>query len=284
MAMIENMRTIKWAAWLGWEMESNWTNPIVFIIYSIIRPIMATLILVFMYLIVLKSTSAEPALFSYMFIGNAFYMYVAQVLMGITWVIHEDREHYQTLRHIYIAPVNFKAYLIGRGVTKIIITTVAILITLAFGILVFGLPISFHAIDWPMLLLAIFIGLLCICTIGIALAGISLITARHGAGINEGVAGVFYLFCGVIFPVTVLPSWGQSVALAIPLTYWLEILRRSLVPGTVMISGLSSFSELEILILLFVSFLLFLSLSNLIFRYADYVGRKKGRIDMTTTY
>ncbi|MDH7508831.1 MAG: ABC transporter permease [Methanomassiliicoccales archaeon] len=284
MAVNEHLRTIRWAAWLGWQMESNWTNPFLFIIYSIIKPITATLILVFMYLIILKSVNADPVLFSYMFIGNAFYMYVAQVLFGITWVVHEDREHYQTLKQIYIAPINFSVYLVGRGISKIIITTAAVIVTLAFGILVLGLPVNLWRIDWLALVVAMILGLFCICTIGIALAGISLLTARHGAGINEGVAGVFYLFCGVIFPITFLPPWGQTVALFIPITYWLELLRRAMMPETVSISGLGGYSTQEMAVLLLVSILLFLFLSLIILRYADFLARKKGKLDMTTAY
>lgn len=284
MAVNEHLRTIRWAAWLGWQMESNWTNPFLFIIYSIIKPITATLILVFMYLIILKSVNADPVLFSYMFIGNAFYMYVAQVLFGITWVVHEDREHYQTLKQIYIAPINFPVYLVGRGISKIIITTASVIVTLAFGILVLGLPVNIWRIDWLLLIVAMILGLFCICTIGIALAGISLLTARHGAGINEGVAGVFYLFCGVIFPITFLPSWGQSIALFIPITYWLEFLRRAMMPETVSISGLVNYSAQEMTVLLLVSILLFLFLSLIILKYADFLARKKGKLDMTTAY
>ena len=40
--MKANLRTLKYAAWLGWQMESNWTNPWLFAIYSIIKPISAT--------------------------------------------------------------------------------------------------------------------------------------------------------------------------------------------------------------------------------------------------
>ena len=78
-----DLRTIKWSAWLGWQMESNWTNPFLFLLYSIIKPIFATFILVFMFVIITGGVEQDPTLFSYMFIGNAFYMFVAQV-MGIS--------------------------------------------------------------------------------------------------------------------------------------------------------------------------------------------------------
>ena len=41
-------RAFKSAAWLGWEMESNWAQPAVFLLYSVIRPLGAVGIVVFM--------------------------------------------------------------------------------------------------------------------------------------------------------------------------------------------------------------------------------------------
>jgi ABC-2 type transport system permease protein len=287
MAVMSHLRTLKYATWLGWQMESNWTKPWLFVIYSIARPIAATLILVFMFLIIQGlGGQPDPDLFSYMFIGNAFYMYVAQVLFGVTWVVHEDREHYQTLKQVYIAPISFYAYLVGRSVSKVVITTLSVIITLAFGALVLQLPLDLGQVDWPLFAVAMIVGLFCISTIGIALAGISFLTARHSAGINEGIAGMFYLFCGVVFPLTILPDWGQSIGLTIPITYWLEIVRRAIQPGlaTSDISGLGGYSDLTILLYLAISTVAFLVISIGIFRYADHVARKKGKVDMTTTY
>src|SRR2546425_6732820 len=41
-------RTFKTAAWLGWEMDSNWTEPWLFVIYSIVKPVAGAFILIFM--------------------------------------------------------------------------------------------------------------------------------------------------------------------------------------------------------------------------------------------
>jgi len=283
--MNAHLRTLKNAAWLGWQMESNWTNPWLFAIYSVVKPISATLILVFMYLVIWGSVLEQPEIFSYMYVGNTFYMYVAQVLFGVVFVIHEDREHYQTLKQVYIAPISFYLYIVGRAVPKIVITTIAAIITLSFGVVFLGLPIDLGTVNWPLLLLAMAIGLFCICMIGIALAGVSMLTAKHSMGINEGIAGMFYLFCGVTFPITFLPTWGQVIGLTIPITYWLEVVRRAVLPSDLQWdSGLAAYSTGDIFLMLLVTSLAFLLLSLGIFRYADHLARKKGKLDMSTTY
>ena len=32
-------RSFRMAAWLGWQIESNWTDPFLFAVYSIVKPL-----------------------------------------------------------------------------------------------------------------------------------------------------------------------------------------------------------------------------------------------------
>lgn len=292
MAVMNDLRTIKNAAWLGWEMEANWADPFLFATYSVVKPISATLILVFMYMVV-TGFNTDNAYFSYMYVGNALYMYVAEVLFGVTWIIHDDREHYMTLKQVYIAPINFYAYILGRSAIKIAITTAGVVITLFFGVVVLGVDIFLADIDWLLLLGSLSLGLGCICVLGLALGGVTFLTARHSIGINEGVAGVFYVMSGIIFPITALPTWAQSISKALPVTYWMDSMRRALMPEamdalrmaeTGDITGLGGFSDAYIMAFLAVSATIFFVLSLGVFRYADAVARRKGKIDWTTAY
>lgn len=292
MAVMNDLRTIKNAAWLGWEMEANWADPFLFATYSIVKPISATLILVFMYMVV-TGGNTDNAYFSYMYIGNALYMYVAEVLFGVTWIIHDDREHYMTLKQVYIAPINFYAYILGRSAIKIAITTAGVIITLAFGVLALGVDISLGDVDWLLLLGSLVLGMSCICVLGLALGGITFLTARHSIGINEGVAGVFYVMSGIIFPITALPTWAQSISKLLPVTYWMDSMRRALMPDAmaelgsvagVDVTGLGGISDLYIMVYLAISTAVFFALSMAVFKYADGVARRKGKIDWTSTY
>lgn len=292
MAVTNDLRTIKNAAWLGWQMEANWADPFLFATYSIVKPISATLILVVMYMFV-TGGNTSGAYFSYMYVGNALYMYVAEVLFGVTWVIHDDREHYMTLKQVYIAPINFYAYILGRSAIKILITTAGVVITLFFGVVALGVDISLGEVNWLLLLGSVVLGLGCICVLGLALGGITFLTARHSIGINEGVAGVFYVMSGIIFPITALPVWAQSISKALPVTYWMDSMRRALMPDAMEalrlaeggdLTGLGGFSDLYIMALLAVSAAVFFVLSLGVFRYADGVARRKGKIDWTSSY
>jgi ABC-2 type transport system permease protein len=287
MAVNSELRTFKNAAWLGWQMEANWTDPFLFAIYSVVKPLAGTLILVFMYLVITHGET-ETMFFSYMYVGNAMYMFVADVLFGVTWVIHDDREHYMTLKQVYIAPIKFETYIFGRAAIKIAITSFGVLLTLLFGVFVLGVEIDLAAVNWPLLVVALIIGLATLAIMGLALGGVTFLTAKHAMGINEGVAGIFYVLSGVIFPITILPDWAQSISKFLPVTYWMEGVRRGLEPGVITAlgptTGLQGFSDLQLLLILVVTAVAFLFISLGIFRYADKVARRKGKIDWTSAY
>jgi ABC-2 type transport system permease protein len=287
MAVNSELRTFKNAAWLGWQMEANWTDPFLFAIYSVVKPLAGTLILVFMYLVITHGET-ETMFFSYMYVGNAMYMFVADVLFGVTWVIHDDREHYMTLKQVYIAPIKFQTYIFGRAAIKIAITSFGVLLTLIFGVFVLGVDIDLAAVNWPLLVVALALGLATLAIMGLALGGVTFLTAKHAMGINEGVAGIFYVLSGVIFPITILPSWAQSISKFLPVTYWMEGVRRGLEPGVITAlgptTGLQNFSDLQLLLILVLTAIAFLLISLGIFSYADKVARRKGKIDWTSAY
>ncbi len=284
--------TFKVAAWLGWEMDSNWTEPWLFIVYSIIKPIAATFILVLMYIILaaVGNFNAGP-LFDFMYVGNAFFIFVGTTLFGTFQVIQSDREWYQTIRYIYISPISFYVYVMGRAISKILVASFAVVITLAFGAFVLqpAVQISLAPANVPMFFAGLLLGLFCLLAIGITLGGLTFLMARHTQSLAEAVPGIFYVFCGVLFPLSVLPTWLQGVGRAIPLTYWFELSRRLLLSAADQaalspMTGLGTFSDATILGFLAVSTVVFFGLSLGVFKLGEYLARKAGKIDMTTSY
>ncbi len=282
-------KTLKTAAWLGWQMESNWTQPFLFAVYSILKPIAATMILVLMYWVVINpgygGQDENTAMFSFLYVGNAFYMFVGQMLFGIFRVIQGDREWYQTIRNVYIAPISYYVYVVARALTQLVIASIAVVITLLFGVFVLGVHISLAITDVPLFLTILVIGLVGVSAMGVILGGISFLTAKHMHGMNESVAGIFYLFCGVLFPISMFPVWGQYISLAIPLTYWFEALRRVLAPETLQITtSLTQIDTGMLMVILLASTIILVLVSYFVFKGADYLARRKGIIDMITSY
>ena len=139
--------SFRMAAWLGWQIESNWTDPFLFAIYSIVRPLATASILVVMYSVITNANFADP-MFTYIYLGNAFYIYVGQIMTGLSWSIIDDREHYKTLKYIYVAPLDFPTYLMGRAVARFVIASLSVFITILFGVLFLQVQLDLALVNW----------------------------------------------------------------------------------------------------------------------------------------
>ncbi len=269
-------------------MDSNWTEPWLFVVYSIIKPIAAAFILVLMYVVFAAIGNIQaPALFDFMYVGNSFFIFVGSVLFGTFQVIQSDREWYQTIRYVYISPISFYVYVMGRAFSKILVSTFAVLITLGFGMGFLGVPLVLTWSNALILAAGLVLGLFCLLAIGVTLAGVTFLMARHTQTLAEAVPGIFYVFCGVLYPLSVLPAGLQDVGKAIPLTYWFDLSRRLLLPQALLApvpTGLTGFSDLTILGFLALSSVIFFGLSLGVFKLGEHLARKAGKIDMTTSY
>lgn len=278
------IRSFRTASWLGWQIESNWTDPFLFAIYSIVKPLSSAAILVVMYSIITQADFASP-IFPYIYLGNAFYIYVGAVMAGISWAVIDDREHYKTLKYMYVAPIHIPTYLIGRGVAKFLVGSMSVLITILFGVLFLHVNIDIAAVNWPLFLAGLVIGVVMLAMMGLLLAGVTLLVAHHVWFLGEGVAGALYLFSGAIFPLDVLPPFLRPIGFAMPLTYWLEVLRRALVGSVAQafptLSGFSNAQLLGILVALTAAFML---LAVFVFRWCEHTARERGLIDIVTNY
>ncbi len=278
----EAWRSFAPATWLGWQIESNWTDPFTFAVFNLVRPLSGALILVVMYLVATRMNTRTD-LFAQVYTGNAMFTYLGGVLFGMSWVIHEDREHYQMIRYVYIGTSHLYWYLLGRAVAKFLVTTLSVVVLLTAGKLFLGLRLYWSVIDWPYFLTAFSLGLIGATGLGLALSGWMMLMARQAATVSEVAAGVFYLACGFLFPIDVLPTWAQAVARWIPFTWWNEGMRRGLF-GHGNSQVLVSLSNGTILNWLAISTAVFGALSLAAFFGAERLAKRRGLLDQITDF
>jgi ABC-2 type transport system permease protein len=270
------------AAWLGWQVESNWADPFVFAIYSLLRPLGAAFILAGMYWAV-AGNAARPQAFAALFLGSAFHEYVLRLLVGMGWVVFEEREEYETLKYVVASPVGMFTYLWGRSAPKFALASVSVLLTLAAGWFVLGVRWDWGLVHWLALLAAFGLGLVAAVYLGFLVAGLCLLLPRAAMNVAEGAGLALYLLCGVIFPVDMLPRGLQAVALALPFTYWYECLRRFLL-GRGASALLSGWSDGALLGALAATTLLTVLVSRWGYHALERRARQQGRIDQATLF
>ncbi len=264
---------------LGWAVEANWTDPLLFGIYALARPLSAALILVLIYTVITGGQRSEYL--SFLIIGAAFWNLVQGSMAGLVSGVLDDRERYRMLRYVYVTPVPFLSVLIGRGTARFAVTVTGGVITLAVAVLFLGVRIDPFEIRWPMFLAALLLGLPAVVGLGVAMAGLVLQMRHDSWSYPEAVSGALYLLSGAIFPIDVLPGFLQPVALALPITWWLEAVRRALI-GAGAPGRLEAFSDASVLLTLLVTSAVFGALAWLLFRTLDRRARERGLIDNST--
>jgi ABC-2 type transport system permease protein len=293
----EGWRTFRVAAWLGWQIESNWADPVIFLSFTIVRPLCTALVLLIMYQVV--AGGHRDQFFTYLYISNAFFVLVIQTMAGMSWAVFDDREYYRMLKYIYTSPARKFPYLVGRAVAKIGVALLTMFILLLIGVFFLGLHLDVHQIEWGWAVVYFLLGMVILCSLGIILAGVALVVARHGASIGEVTAGMLLLFSGAYFPPDILPAFLKQVTLVVPVTYWLEGMRRALNGGvlTVTLPGqhgsativpispaLARFDDWQLLFIVLGSAIVSAALSYLFYRWVEGQAKERGMIDRLTGY
>src|SRR5256712_13973873 len=224
-------RTLGVGYWLGWQIESNWPDPLLFFIFSVARPLGGVLILVFMYHVVARA--GGTAMLGFFVVGAACWRFGVRARMGTAYSLISDREHWKTLRYVYISPISLRAYLVGRALAQATSAVAAAAVTLVFGRWVLGVPMHLATINAPYTAAAFVLGMAWVIALGLIVVSAAVLSSGEAWRMPEGVGAALYLVCGAIFPVTVLPPFLQALSGGIPLTWWLEAMRRGLLGAAV---------------------------------------------------
>lgn len=289
--LAETLRSFAAAVRLGWATEANWTDPFLFFIYSIAKPVSAALILVVMIEIVGGSSGRE--LRAYVVTGSALWSFVVAGIAGLAWSVLDDRERYRMLRYLYVSPASFVVLLVGRGTARLAVGAMGALITLGVGVLALGVPFDPGRLDWLLFGLAMVGGLGAILAVGILMAAVCLQTRQESWSYPEAVAGTLFLISGAVFPLGVLPPIVQLVGLATPLTWWLAGVRLALFPegpsgvggpgsAWVLLGGAAEPGPVEVVLALLTTGVLATLAAAVVFRWSEHRARERGLLDQTS--
>ncbi|MFL5756301.1 MAG: ABC transporter permease [Chloroflexota bacterium] len=287
----DTVRSFRTAATLGWRIEANWTDPTLFLIYSVAKPLAAALLLIVMLDVV--GGAAARQLRGFVIVGSALWAFVQSGMSGLAQAVLEDRERYRMLKYLCVSPEGLVVLLLGRGAARILIGAFAAAITLVFGIAFVGVRFDPLGIDWLLLVSASAIGFVSIVALGMAMAAVCLQSRQEAWSYPEAVAGALFLLCGVVFPLAVLPQFVQAVGLAIPITWWIEAVRDAVLAGApssiggpgslwTSVTGSARPDATTLLIALLATGAVGTLASALLFRISERRAKARGLLDQTT--
>jgi ABC-2 type transport system permease protein len=293
--MLAHLRTLRLAAWLGWQLETNWASPWLFALYMLVKPVCGSLMLVCMFYAADQAAKAgavpaigragiAPEFLPYMYVSNACYGLVGSVMFGLSYAVVRDREHYRMLKYIYISPANFQSYFLGRGAARGAEGILGGVLNIIVGLTLFAqlrAAVGAESINVPWLLVYLALGSLMLWACGMILAAACLNMSRNGMFLSEGVAGIVYLLSGVVFPLRALPEWVQPISLVLPTTYWLEGMRRALmgdVPERLR-GPLSGWSHAHLALLLLATTTVLVVAAQLFWRWSEARAWRMGKLE-----
>ena len=270
-------RSLIASARLAWAIEGNWAEPFFLLVYLIIRP----LAFLGLFLAVLSIGGAlNPASIGFVVVGQAVFQIVGAAMQGPTHALLDDRERYRTIRYIFATPSSLLPVSIGRALVKALIAAISAVIVIGVGALI-GMPMRAGGPDLPLLLVVMALGLASIVGLGVALGAVCVQLRNDAWGYPQAVAGSVFLLCGAIFPLDTLPGALQLLGAALPMTWWIEGVRRALL-GTASPGLLGEFSTPHLLLVLTAGTVLITLAAPQLFRIGIDRAREKGYLDRST--
>ena len=178
-------------------------------------------------------------------VGTTFWMWQNTVLWSVGFALRNEQFR-GTLESSWLTPAWRFSFLVGPSLVNMLSMLVFLVVSaLNFG-LVFGM--RFHGSP----LLALLVAVACLPSVygmGIAFASL-VINAREAQNFVFLVRGLIMIFCGITFPVSVLPGWMQEFAGWLPQTYMIHAMRAvsltnagfaELTPDLVALAGFGAF-------------------------------------------
>lgn len=158
---------------------------------------------------------------AYIVIGSTFYMWLNITLWDVGFQLRQEQLR-GTLESNWLAPVPRLSLLVGGSLMSLGTSLFFLLVTVLEFRLFFGVNLVAGNVGLLLLVLGLSIG--AVYGIGFAFASLVL-RFREANAMVMLVRGLFMVFCGITYPLAVMPGWMQSVAAFLPLTYAIRALR-----------------------------------------------------------
>jgi ABC-2 type transport system permease protein len=164
---------------------------------------------------------------SFIVVGSVLWMWLNMTLWDVGMYLRGEQMH-GTLESNWLCPTWRVSLMLGGALMKLLLSLLFLSISLLEFRLIFGVRVAGGDVGLALLVVLLVIPI--IHGIGIAFASLVLRFKEANAMVFL-VRGVFMIFCGITYPIAVLPAWMQGVAAALPLTYAIRDIRAVVLAG-----------------------------------------------------
>jgi ABC-2 type transport system permease protein len=164
---------------------------------------------------------------SYVILGTAIWMWLNFTLWDVGFSLRSEQMR-GTLESNWLCPVWRLSLMLGASLTKLLTSMFFLAVTVIETWLAFGIWL----LQGNVALILLFLVLVMPSIYGIGLAFASLVIRfREANTMVFFVRGIFMIFCGMTYPLEVMPVWMQKAAAWLPLTYAVRGIRSVALAG-----------------------------------------------------
>lgn len=218
-------------------------------------------------LLIFQRNAGTADVIGYIAIGTITWMWQNVVLWNVGFALREEQLR-GTLESNWLSPSWRFSFLLGNSAVQML----TMLIFISIALVEFGLLYGVRFNGNPALVALMFLAAIPpIYGLGFAFASL-VITTKEANAFVFLVRGIVMIFCGITFPIAVLPQWMQGVAAWLPQTYIINGFRQAMLNGA---DFATLWPTLRVLILFGI---FWLTLGYLLFKYMERRARRIGAI------
>ncbi|MBB5175126.1 ABC-2 type transport system permease protein [Texcoconibacillus texcoconensis] len=148
------------------------------------------------------------------------------------------------IKRLRMTPANMNLFGLSDMVMRLLFSVVQIILLSFIGVFIFGANLY---INFPSLVIVFLLGSLSFNALGYFFSSFSK-TSEAYMGVANIASFIMMFLSGVFFPIETMPEWIQPISNILPLTYFVEGLRESMIYSTNVFSG-TLWSGIAIMIL-----------------------------------
>lgn len=221
-AQVRAFAAVMWREWFHFVRYPTWI--IAFIIWPILFP--AVYILGAFSLAgptgagidVFLKTAGTTNFLGYIVVGTTVWMWINTMLWNVGFALREEMMR-GTLESNWMSPTSRFYFLIGTGPVHAATMVMFLICTVVEFKLIFNLDFNANLLS---LLVVIITALPALYGMGFTFASV-VISARESQNFVFLIRGIVMIFCGITYPLSVMPGWMQSIANWIPPTVMIRV-------------------------------------------------------------
>ena len=167
----------------------------------------------------------------YIIIGTMVWSWVNMTMWSFGSYLRSEQTR-GTLESNWLCPINKFDLFIGQGIFSIVTSLMSLVISILEYKYIYGVTFNATPLGW---IVSFMIFLPGVYGFGLMFSSLILVAKEAGSTVQI-IRGIITIFCGISYPIIMLPEWMKVVSSVLPFTYGINASRKLLLNGTLVTS------------------------------------------------